>query len=574
MKRLSYYILLLVIIASCASKKNVTSDNDRKQPTENNESELKAYFIEANKQKIIGNISEAIGLFLKVVELDPKNAASHYELSGLYDVKEMYTRSLSHSEKAAEINPKNDWYLSQLGFLYKKHSLYKKAANVFEKLASSQPKKVEFAYHQATCLIYSNELDKAIKVYQDIQEKEGVNEENVLRMYSLYLELKKKDKALGEIEKLQNKFGDDPYYLGIAGEAYEKAGEEIKALEIYEKLAKKDPNNGKVQMSLYSYYSRKGNEEKAFHHIKKAFQSTSLNIDDKMKVMLDYYGMTEVNLKYIDQAYELAEIMTVVHPDNPKSYSIYSDFLYRDNKLKEAQVNLKKALDLDDTKYPIWDQYLRVGYQLEDYELVERESDQAIELFPLQPALFLYKGLSSKKLNSFEESISSLTAGKDLVIDNDKLLIEFYQNLAEAHHKNEDYEKSDMFYDKALKIEPYNVYILNNFSYYLSLRREKLDQAAEMSKKSNELLPGQPSFLDTYGWILFVKEEYQAAEKHLLDAINNGGQSNATILEHYGDALYKVGKVEDAVNNWKKAKELGSTSEKIDQKITGKKYIE
>ena len=44
--------------------------------------------------------------------------------------------------------------------------------------------------------------------------------------------------------------------------------------------------------------------------------------------------------------------------------------------------------------------------------------------------------------------------------------------------------------------------------------------------------------------------------------------------EHYGDILYKLCETKDAVQNWKKAKQLGEASEFIDQKIQDEKLYE
>jgi len=52
------------------------------------------------------------------------------------------------------------------------------------------------------------------------------------------------------------------------------------------------------------------------------------------------------------------------------------------------------------------------------------------------------------------------------------------------------------------------------------------------------------------------------------------GSNNGTIIEHYGDVLYKLGDKEQALEQWKKAKELGDTSEFIDKKIADKKLYE
>ncbi|MEJ7658772.1 MAG: hypothetical protein WKG07_03665 [Hymenobacter sp.] len=47
-----------------------------------------------------------------------------------------------------------------------------------------------------------------------------------------------------------------------------------------------------------------------------------------------------------------------------------------------------------------------------------------------------------------------------------------------------EYAKSDAAYDAALIADPANYGVLNNYSYYLSLRGEKLDKAKEMSGRT------------------------------------------------------------------------------------------
>ena len=45
-------------------------------------------------------------------------------------------------------------------------------------------------------------------------------------------------------------------------------------------------------------------------------------------------------------------------------------------------------------------------------------------------------------------------------------------------------------------------------------------------------------------------------------------------MEHYGDILFMNGEAEKAVEQWKKAKEMGKVSKVLDQKIAEQKYIE
>ena len=43
---------------------------------------------------------------------------------------------------------------------------------------------------------------------------------------------------------------------------------------------------------------------------------------------------------------------------------------------------------------------------------------------------------------------------------------------------------------------------------------------------------------------------------------------NGTVIEHYGDVLFELGKFKEALTQWIRAKELGGTTDSIGLKIT------
>ena len=88
-----------------------------------------------------------------------------------------------------------------------------------------------------------------------------------------------------------------------------------------------------------------------------------------------------------------------------------------------------------------------------------------------------------------------------------------------------------------------------------------------MSAKSNELIPDQASFQDTYAWILFKMGDFKEAKTWLEKALDNGGDNDETVLDHYGDVLFELNDVEGAIQYWKLAKEKGLDAEIIDKKI-------
>ncbi|MDT8413497.1 MAG: tetratricopeptide repeat protein, partial [Vicingaceae bacterium] len=346
-----------------------------------------------------------------------------------------------------------------------------------------------------------------------------------------------------------------------------------KAFEIYQKILEKDPQNPYAHLSLYDYYKAKNEDEKALEEAKLAFQSPDLDIDTKVQILLSYYSLSDRSATLKKEAFELNKILIKTHPEEAKAYTIYADFLLRENKLEGAKENYLKAIEFDNSRYPIWNQLLLLESELNDKEGLERDSKRAVELFPNQPVPYFFYGILQFEKKNYKEAVEYLEIGKDYVIDNPPLKAQFYASLGDAYNSLKNYSKSDAAYEKALEIDGKNIHVLNNYSYYLSLRGEKLEHAEKLSALSNELEPNQPNYLDTYAWILYKQGKYVQAKEWLEKAVSSGGSKNAVILEHLGDVYYQLNQPEKALEYWKKAKESGEGSEWLDKKIAeGKLY--
>ena len=88
-----------------------------------------------------------------------------------------------------------------------------------------------------------------------------------------------------------------------------------------------------------------------------------------------------------------------------------------------------------------------------------------------------------------------------------------------------------------------------------------------MIKRVVKAEPDNATYLDTFGWILYLLEDYDEAVEVLKVAVEKDGGSSDTILIHYGDALYKIGKTAKAKLYWKKALDAGASPEEIKKRI-------
>lgn len=96
-------------------------------------------------------------------------------------------------------------------------------------------------------------------------------------------------------------------------------------------------------------------------------------------------------------------------------------------------------------------------------------------------------------------------------------------------------------YEKALKLDPGYCPVLNNYAYYLCLKKRCLAKAEKMSRITVDKEPDNPTYLDTYGWILFLRGKAKEAKPCFKHAMLYGGKDSAVILMHYSQVLEKLG---------------------------------
>ena len=62
-----------------------------------------------------------------------------------------------------------------------------------------------------------------------------------------------------------------------------------------------------------------------------------------------------------------------------------------------------------------------------------------------------------------------------------------------------------------------------------------------MSRVTVDLYPDNPTYLDTYGWILYLRGKAAEAKPYFKHAMLYGGKDNAVILMHFAAVLDKLG---------------------------------
>lgn len=570
MKIISQYILagaFFLLVTGCSSIKGLQSNKPATEITEKAEMEYLYHFIEANKLKTLGYYDEAVANLTKCLEIKPGAAAVNYELANIYIFNKDYYKALSYAKIASEKDAKNIWYQLLYANLLLQNKDYKEAITSLEKAQKQHPENMEVKLLLASIYASNSKFSKkALALYNQLESNYGFNEKLAFEKEKLYMNLGETDKALEEIRKLTLLDPENPRYYGLYAESLINEGKYTEAENVYKTLFELDPGNGLAHLSFGEYLLNKGEKEAALKEFMLGMQDESLDAKPKgnMIVKLETtYNKTVSKAEII----ELIKAVNKVHIHNLQGHAMLADYYTADGEYalarEEIQIILSKQKDVS----RIWDQLHTLDYLLNDYQALYDHSKEAIELFPNYNKFYLMQGYACEKLKKYEEGIEMLEMGADFVVDDEQLASEFYSQIGELENRLKRHQKSDAAFEKALEFNPKNMQVLNNYSYYLSMRGEKLDIALKKIELANIIAPDNSTYLDSYAWVFYKMNRFSEALEKIEKAIKYGGDKSAVIVDHYGDILYRLNKIEAAKQQWKQAKQLGLSGPDIDYKI-------
>ena len=579
MKKLFFILFYLISAPTFAQWKSYypeTNESKKAVKEQNQEKDnflFNQYLFNALKAKSLENFDESLKFFQKCIKLDDSQAVPFYESAVINKEHGNFDLATEQIKKAVAIEKDNRWFVIAYAEILFSNQDFKNAALKYKKLIALEPWNEEFYFMLSDTYIYANDFEKAIAVYDELEKHKGVDKVISMQKHKLYREINNMKGAIKELQSILNAFPDDIEAMEILSELYLLNDEKEKAFELFKKIAVLAPENGRIHLTLADYYRENGENETSYNELKLAFKSTKLNIDTKVRILISYYQLIALNPEMSLQAYELSKIIISVHPNDIKARSVYADILYTDNQFQEAKEQYLYILEQDKSKSQIWSQVLFIQAEQNDFEGLLKTSNEALEYFPTDPLFYYFNGVSNKRFKNYDDAINSLEMGVEFVIDNQNLLLEFYSSLADVYHATKAHKLSDTFYEKVLAVDSNNILVLNNYAYYLSVRKVNLERAKAMSFKCNELEQNNGTYQDTYAWILYEMGDYADAKIWMQKSLTNGGDKSAVVVEHYGDILYKLGEVTLAVEQWKRAKELGEGSNELAKKITeGKLY--
>ncbi len=542
--------------------------------------EAEFFFTEGEKYFILEDYTKALAYFQRVAELNPASAAVHYKIAEVLSKssrEEDLQRAASSIENAIRLDRKNQYYYLLASNIYSSQSNFPKAEQSLETMMQEIKGTEEYLYELAALYQYDHKPDEAIRIYNRAESLLGISEISSLQKQRLYLEQGNVKDAITEGQRLIDAFPEESRYVLDFAAALAQYKQGAKAIAYLEAYLKDHPNAGNVRLLLSGLYRDAGQDQKSRELAIVAMDDPSVEAASKVLLVGTYNAMLAQNAarNIVDPALEefaltLFNRLKAMYPEDASVYLVGGDLNLTLKRNAEAQREYGAAIRHGSVSFDAWQNLLSLESQSDEFDSLIVHSESAIELFPNQAILFYFNGYAQLRKRHYRESASSLEQAKKLSSSNANLVADINGLLGDVYNGTREYIKSDKAFDEALAFNPNNDLVLNNYSYYLALRKENLEKAEKMAAQLIKNHPDNASYLDTYAWVLFMREKYKDARKVMEKAIATG-QAGAVHFEHYGDILFQLDDIDDAVRQWQKAKTLDNGNTLIDKKIANRK---
>ncbi|MCF8345678.1 MAG: tetratricopeptide repeat protein [Bacteroidales bacterium] len=524
--------------------------------------------IEAVKQKNLGNIPGAIELYKMVLKENDSVAVAHYEIGTLYAATGRLEEAVNHLETSYLLDVDNEWYFRSYIEVLVLLEEFHIAEKLLKEKISIERKPVEHMYTMANVYMLAGKTGKALRLLNKMEKRWGFSDKITLLKANIYEKKGKFKKALEEVDRMIAVFPESVEFRVVAAEMALKCSMDDLASEYYSSVVELDSLNVYALTNLTDYYREKGALEKSFYYLNKSFQIDEIEYERKMAILSYYLSDPDIMQSYGDELEMLISTMLKQYGNKLEIRLFVTDFYIERRDYEKALKALKPLLvNGDATKYEFWRQGILLANAIRNNKEMFHIASDALEAFPDSNEVRYFKGIAAYELGKYEELVNTFSEPGIEVFENEELRSQVKTLLAEGYYRLKDYHRSDSLFRAILREEQDNFMVMNNFSYYLALREESLEDALKMSEKAILHEPENGTFLDTYAWVLYKLERYNEAEHYIHKALKFGGENDPDVNEHAGDIFRKLGNVSMAISFYEKAVILGGNAITINNKI-------
>ena len=561
-------LLLLMLLSLTGTKVLAVSEEDRQR--------YDLFFLDAMIERQKGNLDAAFDLLCHCIEINPEASEAYFFIAQYYTKLRDQDKALEYFKKAADLEAMNATYQETLVQAYAVKSNFAEAASVIEQLYDRHRDREDLLEKLYQLYVRQDDYDNAIRILDKLETMEGKSERLTYAKCEMYNQQGNKVAALAEVKSLADRFPNDMTYLGLYADQLRKNGEDQQALDIYQHILQEEPENTLALYSLMSHYKSINDSVMADSLTRRLLFSKNTDSEDRVRFMRQIIIESERQSSDSSQVLGLFRDLLAQEKIDVEVAMLYTTYMSLKQMPNDSITPvLQKILTAEPDNAAARLQLVAYAWDANEMDTIINLCQAARQYNPDEMAFYYYQGMAYYKkdeqdnaLNAFRNGISVINEESDPAIVSD-----FYAVMGDLLQQKGLTREAFAAYDSCLQHKPDNIGCLNNYAYYLSVMGQELEKAEHMSYKTIKAEPQNPTYLDTYAWILFMQHRYSEAKIYIDQTLQNDTDTSAVILEHAGDIYCCNKEIERALEFWKEALSKSPDNKLLIRKIKLKKYI-
>ena len=502
---------------------------------------VEANLVDAVQLYSDGKIKKAQEMLQLLSAAAPDNDAVWYYLANTQVSANDLDAAQASLEKAVALDSSNYWYRRMLSRLYLMHGKQEEGTALYESLVKDFPDSGNSVYELLDIYLKQQKFDKALQVLDDIERQRGTSEEVVRTRYDVLGAMGRQDEAIGVLEKFNREYASVPI-LTTAGDYYLSEFSDSLAQVRYEEALSLDSSYMPAIIGLAEVHRHQRRYADYFRTMEPFISSQDVPAATKgMFIGNITRGMDPKILQLHRAGFDsLVNRAAQTHPADSSVLSAAGSYYYTTGRQEEAGRWFRQSAESHPeslTQTATFIQYLSLQKQWEEMR------DCSVAAFDrFRELAFLdYANMASYQLEDYDPIIDNCQYLISNYPKDKELCVSAWATMGDAYHSKGDKKNAYRAYEKALKLNPNYVPVLNNYAYYMSLEGKNLKKAYKMSKKTIEAEPDNATYLDTFAWILHLMDKDLEAKPFFKHAMLYGGKDSAVILKHYATVLEALG---------------------------------
>ncbi len=624
----SYTGYLLIVLLLTAGVCGVTAGARRPGPADDARMKAAYMFLEAENRLHQGEPGTAYHMLSRAAQLDPDDpgiagALGEIILRGGVGDSASFEHAYDAVRRRFTSNPADFQSGEIFADLARQWHRFDDVRDTYDMLRREHPSRPDYALEYAwfRALDYTDGDSTAVADAMDILDRieagTGVDADITLHRLRAYSVAADTAARVGCIRRYIATAPADAQVNFAAGQMFGFINMPDSSLLYYSRACELDSTMGAAYLARAEQMLAAGDSAGYDREVVHALESPTLEFAPKLEILTNYTRalyQDEDRHKGISQLFGR---MLDIHPGEAELHNLYGAYLATVDSTAAAVEQFGYAMDLDpdDEEYPQF--LLQTALVAGDtVTAVETARTAAVRFdnmaFPVTGAQILYS------MGRTEDALAMLDSAKLSGQDNKVALSVYYTFRGDLQHALQRSDSAFVDYERAIALNPRNVGALNNLAYFMAVDGVELDKAENYIRQALIEEPLNPTYIDTYAWVLFKKKDYTGARKQIDDVlaiydtetdtvapdtvavtdiipsvpdkedttvtetveevveaveIYEPETPSSEIYDHAGDIYFMTGDHKEALEFWKKAHELDPENEKIKKKIKHKTYF-